>query len=49
MHRVQVVEGGIGSSDGSTHHQYTVPMRIFDYPYRNYPLDANNLSYFGDR
>ena len=40
MHRVQVVEVGIGSSDGSTHRQYTIPKRIFDSLHQQWPLDA---------
>ena len=40
MHRVQAIEVGIGSSDGSTHRQSTIPMRLFDSPDRQSPLDA---------
>ena len=40
MHQVQYVDVGIGSKDGSTQLQYTVPMRIFYSPDQQFPLDA---------
>ena len=49
MHQVQYVDVGIGSSDGSTQHQYTVPMRLFDYPGQQFPLDATTSPNVGDQ
>ena len=49
MHRVQDVEVGIGSSDGSTHRQSTVPTRLFDYPNKKFPLDATTSPNVGDQ
>ena len=49
MHQVQVVEGGISSSDGSTHHQSTIPMSLFDSPDKQFPLDATTSPNVGDQ
>ena len=49
MLRVQVVEGGIGSSDGSTHRQSTIPMSLFHTPYRQAPLYATTSPNVGDQ
>ena len=40
MHRVQVAEVGISSSDGSTHRQSTVPMRVFESLDQLFSLDS---------
>ena len=40
MHQVQYVDVGIGSRDGSTQRQYTIPMRLFDSLHHQFPLDA---------
>ena len=49
MHRVEVVDGSIGSNDGSTHRQYTIPTRLFHTTDREYPLDAMTSSDVGDQ
>ena len=40
MYQEQVAGVGIGSSNGSTHHQSTVPMRLYSSPTRQCMLDA---------
>ena len=47
MHRVQDVGVDIGSRDGSTNFQYTVPTRLFDSPDQESALDATASSYVG--
>ena len=49
MHQVQVVEVGIGSSNGSKHSQYMVPTRSFVSPYKQFPLDATTSPDVGDQ
>ena len=49
VHQVQYVDVVICSSDGSTHRQYTIPMRIFDSPDQQLPLDAMNSWNVGDQ
>ena len=48
MHWVQVVEHGIGSSDGSIHRQYTIPISLFDSPDQKSRLDATTSLDVGD-
>ena len=49
MHRVQIVEVGIGSRDGSTHHQYIIPMRLFESLDQQFHLDATTSPDVGDQ
>ena len=49
MHQVQDVEVSIGSRNGSTHHQYTVPMRILDSHDQHFPLDATTSPDVGNQ
>ena len=49
MHQAQYVDVGIGSSDGSTQHQSTVPMRLFDSLDQQFPLDATTSPNVGDQ
>ena len=49
MHQVEYLDVGIGSSDGSTRCQSTVPMRLFDSPDQKFPLDAMNSPDVGDQ
>ena len=49
MHQVQYVDVGIGSSDGSTQRQSTIPTRLFDSPNRKFPLDAMTSLIVGDQ
>ena len=49
MHRVHAVEVGIGSSDGSTHLQFTIPMRLFESLDQQFPLDAMTSPDVGDQ
>ena len=49
MHQVQYVDVGIGSSDGLTQRQYTVPMRIFESLDQQCPLDATTSPKVGNR
>ena len=48
MHQVQYVDVNIGSSDGSTQHQYTTPTRLFDSPDQQCPLEAMTSPNVGD-
>ena len=49
MHQVQYVDVGIGSSDGSKQWQSTVPMRLFESPDQQFPLDATTSPDVGDQ
>ena len=49
MHQVQYVDVGIGSSDGSTQRQSTIPIRLFESPCQKFPLDATTSPNVGDQ
>ena len=47
-HQVQYVDVSIGSSHGSTLHQSTIQMRLFDSPDQQFPLDPTTSRNVGD-
>ena len=49
MHQVHYVDVSIGSSDGSTQCQSTVPMRLSDSLGQKFPLDATTSLDVGDQ